>query len=573
MDNTLESETTSSTLQIPSADVIRLIQAHLTEQGLHESCACLMRETGIGSAALPSGVNLESWAQSGQWGLVLQQLAKVDRKRAQLDEPLLHQVHQAAILELADQNEWELAYAAFRQVQSDLEASKQGKETRAAFISRKLNELAVLRNKDKECEVPSDYYGTKSLDELRRELGAKLKEDVPVQPQNRLISLLQQAVKWQTYTGDLPRRQEAEGAESRKKRKVFDLVRGASYADPIIVGTALPLSQQLDEPIVQRKWQKLKFAKNSVVGAAAFYPDGSALVVGTSDGFIEIYEGPGFKALKSLPYQMNDECLTIEGSVTAVAVNRDSTLLSVGSSDGALGIFNLGNGQCLRQFKCFDNHVTCLDFSMDSSHVLASGPTGVREFGLRSNRILRDLSTPASVIHCIYWHDNIIVGCNDGIVRLYRNSDRLATWNPQAAAVGGSVSIDAGLAESSTITTSPAILALIPIRARDKEEDNGSMLVVSRSEQACLVLSSGKVALVFKASSEIVAATVSPSHRLLYLAHEDSVSVFDLQSGDELRKIDMDLQAAAMVHHPIKAVLATFSSDTAQKRGLLQLWK
>jgi hypothetical protein len=53
--------------------------------------------------------------------------------------------------------------------------------------------------------VPDDYfYGGKQ--ELRHETGTLLEQTIPRQPnQNRLLTLIQQAIKWQTYRGQMPR--------------------------------------------------------------------------------------------------------------------------------------------------------------------------------------------------------------------------------------------------------------------------------------------------------------------------------------------------------------------------------
>ncbi len=52
--------------EVSSVDIIRLIQHHLTECGLHESCRTLCEESGIGAVA--THANLKALCSTGQWG-------------------------------------------------------------------------------------------------------------------------------------------------------------------------------------------------------------------------------------------------------------------------------------------------------------------------------------------------------------------------------------------------------------------------------------------------------------------------------------------------------------------------
>ena len=105
-------------LTIDSADVIRLIQAHLTECGLHEACKSLREESGI-KAAGASHSQWRSFASIGDWGWVLSNLATIDMAR--IPDTLLSAVHEMSILELADLGDFQLAYATLRLVTSQLD--------------------------------------------------------------------------------------------------------------------------------------------------------------------------------------------------------------------------------------------------------------------------------------------------------------------------------------------------------------------------------------------------------------------------------------------------------------------
>ena len=63
----------SSTLSIESSSVLRLIQAHLAECGLHQACRAIKEESGVGAAGVCHS-NFRQWAIQGQWGKILDSL-------------------------------------------------------------------------------------------------------------------------------------------------------------------------------------------------------------------------------------------------------------------------------------------------------------------------------------------------------------------------------------------------------------------------------------------------------------------------------------------------------------------
>jgi WD40 repeat-containing protein SMU1 len=132
-------------MEVPSADVVRLVEAHLLESGLQESVRALQNESGIKM----SGQLVKNYAfhaSAGNWGAVLESLSYVDpnlvvvvpgdddednndetstRPKTQschLRE-LIAEVHEMTILELAEAGDLALAYATYRVVQKELEKS------------------------------------------------------------------------------------------------------------------------------------------------------------------------------------------------------------------------------------------------------------------------------------------------------------------------------------------------------------------------------------------------------------------------------------------------------------------
>ncbi|KAL7481778.1 hypothetical protein ACHAW6_007447 [Cyclotella cf. meneghiniana] len=314
-DPTSISEGSDNTLDIPSSDVLRLILAHLTESGLHQTCSALRRESGVGMAGfVPASKGLLlTCAEEGRWGEVLEVLDALDVERYRkcyledylaksVHDKLTHDhgapqqhhangmvtplekalalVHEMAVLELADQGDYELAYAALRMCsevldrtlpasnEHDMDADNDAHDnnprdsqgtctnsgslgiitSRSGDIERRIIALTSMRNSASDgvaaadavsLLLPANYYGPSNQTQQKRrnQIAKLLKRHVPELPPQRLSSLLQQSIRWQCHTGLFPTVQrlfkdkdddqgdenhadnENEGKSKKKKRK------------------------------------------------------------------------------------------------------------------------------------------------------------------------------------------------------------------------------------------------------------------------------------------------------------------------------------------------------------------
>lgn len=578
----------STELTIPSASVLHLLGAHLTECGLHQTCTALQRESGVGLVASPHPPTAwYQWAVQGQWGQILEALRPLDNVK----KSVVAAVYEMTILELAEQSEWDVAYATFRMVQRELELVPASSSDDSSGISMNVarlleQKLAALASAKK---IPKDYYGDDSSRQERREqIGRQLQGCIPQQPKNRLRQLLQQSIKWQSYTGKLPQRRvedDDDDAEpkkkKRKRKKEFDLVLGSVERDHD------PLSKisQKSETVPADPYATVKFGKKATAESAVFLPDGSGLVTGSSDGLIEIWDAAQqYSELRlDLPYQQNDQLLGHNDvPVTALAVSRDGTLLaSAGGSE--VQIWRLDTGKSLRRLKNTSS-ILSLEFSADGSRVLVGGSDGTcREFGLRTARQLQEFRGHSLyVASCAYVTitqeeealQSVVTGSGDGTLRLWhgKTAELLRTLRPSTDAKNLVV-------DHHEITTdSPALVAVLPLHTPPQ-----SFVVVNRSTNACCVDASGEVLCRYIGKEIFVAATVSTSNRTLYAVQEDGVCcVFDIETG-ELRQTIRDFgsetvrsekaEISALLHHPSKTILAAFSNDKGQKKGQLVLWK
>jgi WD40 repeat-containing protein SMU1 len=638
---------TSNTLTVPAADVLRLIQAHLTEVGLHETCRTLAAESGVGLAG-SSHSNWLSWAMNGNWAAILKALSVLDVGRTHLPRDLSAAVHEMAILELAQVGDLQLAYATYHIVQSELEQAMTAEHnvmgeplSRSRILEQRLAALASARTKDPKAPVPDDFYNDSSMSmsasaagkqtqhqhqlqtkqDRRQEIGRRLQHAIPRQPNGRLPALLQQAIKWQTHTGELPRIKQwwddneidildndddvkGEKKKGKKRRKTFDLVLGEVQVDQRTVNDNIYAADIPIESIPADPYATIRFGKKATAESAVFLPDATGLVTGSSDGLIEIWDAAQkYQQLRlDLPYQQAEELLGHDTAITALAISNDGLLLASGSTDGMVKVWRVDTGKCLRQIPAHqDSVVSCVAFSPDASHILTGSHDGTsREFGLRTARMLKEFRGHGSYVNfCAYQllagssQLLVVTGSADGTVRLWdgKTSDVVRVLRPislgsSLTGAGTSIVVD-HQADASAEGGSPTIHSVLRLHTPPN-----TMIVVPRGLRAFLVNYSGVVLRVFEDSTAtekvFVAATVSSSNQWLYAVKEDGACcVFDVSTGD-LKQTITDFGAestsrskddataaeiSSLLHHPTKSILAAFSNDKGQKRGQIVLWK
>lgn len=519
----------SSSLSIPSSSILNLIQHHLIESGLTQSSQSIQDETNIGSLGLLKHAHTQfiKDIKRGEWGNVLDILSSLtlqfgtstttagsgdddengaitqrmnrqqEEAKKELLQGILAKVHEMAILELGDLGEMELAFATLKicremldqtNVTSEIQTTTEkehGQQQESSglvlnsslgnSVERRLHALSALRTSATAATaitndqlLPPDYYGDHGVtkEKRRNEIAKQLGDIIPILPQSRLVSLLQQSIKWQVHTGEMPMVKEQwmdgnedEGAEDedndndeeggkkrkkkskkdrqKKKKKRFDLVLGQVDIDEkkkhdssSSKKKSSSSSKSSHEKIPLDPYSVIKFSKKTAVTSAAFYVDINAkktsLVTGSSDGFIEVWdEDSKYTQLRmDLDYQKKDELMchyadddddgnnggksSSTPSILALAVNSDGTMLASGDDKGSIQIWNLSKGSCLRSFdKVHNGAITCLDFSKDgeeSSRILSASQDGkCREFGLRTRRMLKEFLGHTSFVNvCNY---------------------------------------------------------------------------------------------------------------------------------------------------------------------------
>ena len=590
-------------IDVESGDILRLIQHHLTECGLHESCRILREESGIGASATFS--NVKSLASAGRWGEVLSALSLLDPRKIPLMTPeLVADVHEMAILELTEVGEMEIAYASLRLL------SNEELGGRFSSIERRIQEMDALRKQQNltmtttgdpsssgtKTSTPLDYYGRDNISRQKRrdDIAKRLSEAIPTAPRGRLLTLLQQSIKWQSHTGQLPMMERTNNDEDdgdhpmesntttedkpkKKKSKrarhnqntTFDLVLGeAALPTPSSSSSKSSkskssLDQSVAEKIPSREAGKIKFGTKTQPQCAMFLPNGQGLVTGSSDGFIEIWDTTtkwGKLRTSDLIYQQNEEFMLHDASVGALAHSKDGTMLASGSSDGMVKVWNITNGKCLRIFPhAHAKAISALSLSRDGSHVLTASYDGLcREFGLRGSRMLKEFQGHGSYVNtCAYVYDSTHVASSqiyavtasaDGTVRVWdgKTSDikhviRPHVSNPSTSATTTTATTTMTAATASTNTDLEEgrnIHTVLHLHHPDN-----TMIVVPRGSKAFLMNYTGAILRIYarkdgiklggaQTGSDFVAATISPSNKWLYIATEDGLCLcFDVSTG------------------------------------------
>ncbi|KAL3908020.1 MAG: hypothetical protein SGILL_008644, partial [Bacillariaceae sp.] len=221
---------------VEAADLIRIVLGFLTAQGLHESAKTLRKESGVGFDSSDAGgggfIQKRMVAQSirqGDWNTVFQATILMQEANEKADKSvssrILTHITEQIILELAEEDKsLNLAYSLLKTHRDALDQipeeesdesqkekqAKRSKKSSQGFSKARSLELrlaAIAGNPAKYADMNARrelLYGNSRSKHDRREALAKIvdvKRDIPL---NRLPTLIQQAMKWQSHTGQLP---------------------------------------------------------------------------------------------------------------------------------------------------------------------------------------------------------------------------------------------------------------------------------------------------------------------------------------------------------------------------------
>lgn len=515
----------AASLEIESADVIRLILQFLQESNLRRTLQVLQEESGVYLNAVESVDQFAADIQQGRWDVVLQTISS-----CKLQDSTLQLLYEQVLWEMLELREVELARCLLRETTVFHQYRMQHPE--------KFKQLEMLCSKP--FFDPKDVYEQTTKEKRRAAIAQAVAQELQSVPGSRLLSLLGMALKYEKQKGMLPVGQK------------FDL-----FTNAAVKGR----EGREEYPVAIAK--TIKFGSKSHPECAAFSPDGQHLVSGSIDGFVEVWEWTTGALNKDLLYQKEDNLMMHSTAVVAVEFSRDSEVLATGSQDGQLKVWIVATGQCARKFdRAHDGAITSICFSKDNTHLLtASFDTTARIHGLKSGKTLKEFRGHLTFVNCaLYLPDNtrVVTGSADGKVKVWdaKTQDCLQTFSPPLPP------------HLSTLSHLPAVNNIILSPKRGGGPGGGDLIYVCTKTpsihlmtldgQAIKTWSSGK-----KHGGDFVYACLSPRGEWLYCAGEDNTLYCFANATGKLEHVMKihEKDAIGIAHHPYHTVMASWGCD------------
>ena len=367
-----------------------------------------------------------------------------------------------------------------------------------------------------------------------------ISSQVPEVPQNRLLALIQSALRWEEQKGAIP------------ENCVFDLFHGVLPAETGASDTIERLPKTL--------FNTVELPVGSQVECAGFSPNGAYFVVGTADGFLEVWDPIRGSLRGDLPYQKGEEdVMKVSSAVTCLAFSEDSELVACGCISGEVAVWRLSTGKLVKAFpKCHEQGITHVSFSPDLQSIVSCGfDHQIRVLGMKSGRVLKEFRGHESYVNCAFWIEGtelLLSGSHDGSVRV---------WDTQRVDC-----IRSFVPTEGNVLAPPPIRAILPFKHTEKD----SLFLVVTQSQSVHIFSLAERSFVKRITNKGVKFMAAQVRQDTIFALTEDGSIFSYRPADGSSTIASlkvaEVEPISFACHPSLNILVSYDIS-----GKVKFWK
>ena len=465
---------------------------------------------------LDSSAKLASAVKGGDWIVVLDFIRGLS-----IPDDLLVDLYEHICIEFLEKSEFDVVETLLFAT-TPLSVLKYGDPV-SSMRFRRLETALVARS-----NVLENAYRGMTRHSRRDELAEKLMSHLESVPSARLITMLGDSVRF---------RVQREGLQAHRRK--FDMLRGVFRSDSTTFVTTV-LTQ-------------FTIPGDSRPKTAAFHPGGRYLVVGSSDGLIEVYSVSDWKVADDLPYQARGEFLIHDACVTALSFDQTGSRLASGDNTGKLCVWDFHSGDRMKEVQSSPRGViTCLRLDTEGNRIyVASGDGFVRIHGLKSGSVLKEFAIAESVsAHGRFSITGFFCsGGTDGILRAY--SCQSCTIHREMTFPGSGTHVIRG------------------VDIINRLENQESVIVTYDAAPTVMYdMLSGHVLREFSipdigAGDSFIYSTPSPNCEYLYcISTRGKLYCFEIDSAKLVNVVpSFKGEVVTAIHHPNRAILIVVSSD------------